>query len=162
MDKLHHILGWLLLATLATGALFAFVALNPHVLTQERLPWCATTDPTGETGYLEPIRHPGRAVFMANCIVCHSAVTTEVVVGPSLRDVTLRREEPWIREMIRNGQKLVAQKDPDALAQYEEYDKVMHPDFAYLPEKALDDLVRYLRLEGERSPNHPNNHEQRQ
>lgn len=52
--------------------------------------------------------------------------------------------------MIRNGQKLVAQKDPYALAQYEEYNHIVHPDFAYLSEEDLDDQLAYLRLEGER------------
>jgi hypothetical protein len=36
----------------------------------------------------------------------------------------------------------VVQKDPDALAQYGEYDKIVHPYFSYLPKKALDDLLR--------------------
>ena len=52
--------------------------------------------------------------------------------------------------MTRHGQKLVAQKDPCALAQYEEYNQIVHPDCAYLPEGDLDDPLAYLRLEGER------------
>jgi len=52
--------------------------------------------------------------------------------------------------MIRDGQKRVAQKDPYALAQYEEYNQIVHPDFTYLPEEDLDDRLTYLRLEGKR------------
>ena len=109
----------------------------------------ATPDPTEETYYLRPINHPGRAVFDNNCEVCHSAATTAIIVGPSLKGVMQRREEPWVRQMIRHGQRLVAQKDSVALAQYEAYGRMPHPDY-YLPERALDDLVAYLRLEGER------------
>jgi mono/diheme cytochrome c family protein len=151
MDKLYHIVGLLLLAALATGSLFAFVALNPQAFAEEKqLGWCATPDSPEEDDPLRPIRHPGRSVFNNNCATCHVAVTTEVIVGPSLKGVMQRREEPWVRQMIRDGQQLVAQKDPVALAQYREYGKRPHPDFSDLPEKALDDLVTYLRLEGER------------
>ncbi len=163
MNKLYHIVGLLLLATLATGSLFAFVVLNPQAFaeerqhlydvqerTEERHPWCATPDPPEEADPLRPINHPGRLIFNNNCGTCHNAVINEVIVGPSLKGVMGRREEPWVRQMIRNGQQLVAQKDPAALAQYQEYGKMPHPDFSHLSEKALDDLVTYLRLEGDR------------
>lgn len=151
MNKLYHIVGLLLLAALATGSLFAFVALNPQAFAKERqLGWCGMPDSPEEDDYLRPINHPGRSVFNNNCGTCHNAVTTEVIVGPSLKGVMQRRKEPWVRQMIRDGQKLVAQKDPVALAQYQEYGNIVHPDFSSLTEKALNDLVTYLRLEGER------------
>ncbi|MBD0260695.1 MAG: c-type cytochrome [Cytophagales bacterium] len=131
MDKLYHIVGVLLLATLATGSLFAFVALNPQAFAEERqLRWCGTPDSPEGTDKYQPIRHPGRSVFNNNCATCHVAVTTEVIVGPSLKGVMQRREEPWVRQMIRDGQKLVAQKDSAALAQYQKYGKRPHPDFS--------------------------------
>lgn len=150
MNKVYPLFGLLLLAALAASGLFAFVALNPQAFAEERQPWCATPDPTLEAYYLRPINHPGRAVFNSNCGTCHNAVIAEVIVGPSLKGVMQRREEPWVRQMIRDGQRLVTQKDPIALTQYEAYGKMPHPDFYYLPQRALDDLVAYLRLEGER------------
>ncbi len=61
----------------------------------------------------------GEAVFSAKCSACHKA-SDEKVVGPGLKNVTLRREPEWIMNMITNPQEMT-QKDPVAKALFEKH-----------------------------------------
>ncbi|MDO1451854.1 cytochrome c [Rhodocytophaga aerolata] len=148
MNKLQQIYGIVVITAFVTGGLFVFVGLNPEIFKEDTYGWCATDDSTYAEIIFQHYDHPGRKVFNLNCVTCHSASTSEIVVGPSLKEVTQRRDKQWIGEMILHGQKLVEQKDQYAVEQYEKYNRIVHPDFEYLSEDALNDLIEYLELEG--------------
>lgn len=130
MNKLQQIYGIVVFTAFATGGLFIFVGLTSEHFQDKNAWWCATDDLTYAGTTYEHYTHPGRKVFSLNCITCHSASTDEIVVGPSLKVVTQRRDKQWIREMILHGQKLLEQKDPYALEQFKKYDSIIHPDFS--------------------------------
>ncbi len=95
--------------------------------------------------YAEEWSHPGRTIFSNNCMVCHSFDDT--IIGPPLNQITGLKPDEWTRQMIRNGHKLMQAGDTYALKQYEVFGRVAHPDFEYLSEKEISQLIEYLKLE---------------
>lgn len=83
----------------------------------------------------------GEKVFKANCSACHKMGMK--LVGPDLTGVTERRSEEWLRSFVRNSQKMVADGDADAVAIFEEFNKVPMTAFD-LPEGDMTALITYL------------------
>ncbi len=55
-----------------------------------------------ETGAIDPtLQKKGMDLFQLKCTPCHR-LTTEKLVGPGLKNVTVRRKPEWIMNMITN------------------------------------------------------------
>ena len=65
----------------------------------------------------------GEQIFKANCTSCHVMGETKLI-GPGLKGVTDRRKKEWLKKWINSSSDFIASGDPDAIAIYEEYDKV--------------------------------------
>jgi cytochrome oxidase Cu insertion factor (SCO1/SenC/PrrC family)/cytochrome c2 len=105
---------------------------------------------------------PGQALFKKMCAPCHTIGVGDRV-GPDLRGVTTRRDQPWLEEFIQNPSKMRAKKDPTALALAAEYPAVRMPAVGLAPADAAD-LISYLttetaRLEQDKGPEMPANHD---
>jgi cytochrome oxidase Cu insertion factor (SCO1/SenC/PrrC family)/cytochrome c2 len=105
---------------------------------------------------------PGQALFKKMCAPCHTIGVGDRV-GPDLRGVTTRRDQPWLEEFIQNPSKMRAKKDPTALALAAEYPAVRMPAVGLAPADAAD-LISYLttetaRLEEAKGPEMPANHD---
>ena len=105
---------------------------------------------------------PGQALFKKMCAPCHTIGVGDRV-GPDLRGVTTRRDQPWLEEFIQNPSKMRAKKDPIALALAAEYPAVRMPAVGLAPADAAD-LVSYLttetaRLEEAKGPAMPEHHD---
>ncbi|HEY1007297.1 MAG TPA: cytochrome c [Sphingobacteriaceae bacterium] len=61
----------------------------------------------------------GEVVFTSKCGACHKT-TDEKLVGPGLKDVTVRRTPEWIMNMITNPEEMT-KKDPVAQALLEKH-----------------------------------------
>jgi cytochrome c2 len=88
---------------------------------------------------------PGQALFKKMCAPCHTIGVGDRV-GPDLRGVTTRRDQPWLEEFIQNPSKMRAKKDPTALALAAEYPAVRMPAVGLAPADAAD-LISYLTTE---------------
>jgi mono/diheme cytochrome c family protein len=86
----------------------------------------------------------GQELFNAKCASCHSA-GKDKLTGPGLKGIEDRRSKEWLQAWIRNSQDLVNKKDPDAVAIFEEYNKVVMPPFADLKDEDIDALLAYIK-----------------
>lgn len=87
----------------------------------------------------------GKTLFATNCTVCHAI--SERVVGPALAGVTERRTTPWLVQFIHNSQKLIQSGDKDAVALFNEYNKVQMPNFDYFSEEEVLSILAYIENE---------------
>lgn len=69
----------------------------------------------------------GESLFKQNCASCHS-IGKGAVVGPDLKGLNERRSEDWILKFVKGSQSLIASGDKDAVAVFEEYNKIVMPD----------------------------------
>lgn len=86
----------------------------------------------------------GKAVFDANCAVCHSIDAD--VVGPALKDVHERRGDEWLAKFISNSQEMVQAGDKDAVAVFEKFNKMPMPAFnTSLSEGDISTVIAYIK-----------------
>ncbi len=69
----------------------------------------------------------GEELFKGRCAACHT-VGEGRLIGPDLDGLAERRELDWIVSFVQSSQKLIASGDADAVAVYEEYNKMAMPD----------------------------------
>ena len=85
----------------------------------------------------------GKDLFKANCAACHKL--DGKLVGPPLGGVTEKRSAEWLHKWIKNSQALIAAGDKDAIAIFEEYNKV--PMLAYesiLSDEDINNVLAYV------------------
>ena len=87
----------------------------------------------------------GEQIFTQNCSACHKMGMR--LVGPDLTGVTDRRSEEWVASFIRNSQGMVADGDADAVAIFEEFNKMPMTAFD-LPDADMAALVAFLASTG--------------
>lgn len=83
----------------------------------------------------------GEQIFKQNCSACHKMGTR--LVGPDLTGVTERRSEEWIKKFITNSQAMVQAGDADAVALFEEFNKIPMTSFP-LSDAELTAVIGYL------------------
>ena len=84
----------------------------------------------------------GEQIFKANCTSCHVMGETKLI-GPGLKGVTDRRKKEWLKKWINSSSDFIASGDPDAIAIYEEYDKVAMTSY-YFEDDDFESLYAYL------------------
>lgn len=83
----------------------------------------------------------GAAIFRQNCTACHKMGTR--LVGPDLTGVTEKRSDEWLRKFIRGSQAMIKAGDKDAVAIFEEFNKMPMTDFA-LSDAEMTAVLDYL------------------
>lgn len=78
----------------------------------------------------------GQQTFQTLCAACHT-IGGGRLVGPDLQGIAERRSEQWIIDFVQHSQDLVQTGDADAVAVFEEYNRIPMPDQAL-----SDDEVR--------------------
>ena len=84
----------------------------------------------------------GAKIFKQNCTACHVIGETKLI-GPGLKGVTEKRNKEWLKKWINNSSELIASGDPDAVAIFEEYNKVAMTNFNFSDED-FEALYAYL------------------
>jgi cytochrome c2 len=84
----------------------------------------------------------GKELFNSLCAACHKPYSNGV--GPALHGVTERREMDWLYEWIKNSQALIKSGDQQAVALYEEWNKVAMNAFPQLSNQDIDDILSYV------------------
>jgi len=87
---------------------------------------------------------PGEALFAKACAACHTVGKGERV-GPDLLGVAKRRERAWLTKFIVAPDKMLAQKDPTALALVTQYKGLQMPNLQ-ISENDAGDLIAYLEM----------------
>jgi protein SCO1 len=99
--------------------------------------------PASDTGYYRMSNQPGQVLFKKMCAPCHTIGGGDHV-GPDLLGVADRRDRAWLSDFIINPAKVLARKDPDALALAARFPGV-HMPFIGLGPTDADDVISYLR-----------------
>jgi len=84
----------------------------------------------------------GEKTFKMNCASCHKMDAK--LIGPPLMDVVSNQGEEWAKKWISNNETLRKSGDTHANAIYAEYNNMVMPNYSYLSDEELTDLVGYL------------------
>lgn len=113
---------------------------------------------TGQSYAQAPeIRPPstGEELFRTRCAACHSLGPEDGqgigmrAVGPDLLGVTARRQRAWLSRWIREPDRMLAERDAQAVALFQQYDRVAMPNLR-LNEENVDALLEFLEQESAR------------
>ncbi len=83
----------------------------------------------------------GKNIFNANCAACHKLDTK--LIGPALGDIADRRTVDWLKAWIKDNNALRASGDADAIAIYEEYNKMPMTAYPHLTDEDLEAIIAY-------------------
>ena len=92
----------------------------------------------------------GKALFNANCASCHKLDAK--MTGPALRGVAGRHTKEWLYKWIVNSKALIATGDAEAVAIYNEYNKVAMNAFPQLSNADIDNILAYTDTPKEAAP----------
>ena len=115
--------------------------------------------PSLEQSYADApeIRPPsnGEELFRTRCASCHSLGLEDGQgigmrsIGPDLIGVTRQRDPVWLSRWIREPDRMLVQKDPVAMALFEQYGKIPMPNLR-LDENAAQAIMDFLQEETDR------------
>ena len=89
-----------------------------------------------------PQNDDGEQIFKTNCISCHT-IGGGRLIGPDLEGITKKRKADWLKKWINSSSDFIASGDADAIAIFEEYNKVAMTSF-YFEDEDMDALLAYL------------------
>jgi cytochrome c2 len=100
------------------------------------------------TTYSQPSSETsGVTLYKANCAACHN-IGKGKLVGPDLKGISDRRQEAWLLKWIKSSQSLVKSGDPDAVAVFNENNKIAMQDFPSLSDEQIKSILDYIKNEG--------------
>jgi len=83
----------------------------------------------------------GEQLFQ-QCKACHT-IGQGKLLGPDLLDISQKRDAAWVKNFIESSQSMIKGGDPDAIALFEEFNKLMMIDYP-LPDADIDAIVKYI------------------
>lgn len=89
----------------------------------------------------EPDIQKGKSLFNSQCAACHKL--NRKLVGPALKGVSAKYEKDWLYSWIKNSAALIKSGDEQAVAIYEEYNKVAMNAFPNLSNEDIDNILAY-------------------
>lgn len=95
----------------------------------------------------------GRYIFAKECAACHTIGHGDKI-GPDLLGVTNVRDRAWLARFIVAPDKVIAEKDPIAIALYEKYQQVNMPNLR-MAAQDLNALVKFLETQSSRDAQAP-------
>ena len=107
-------------------------------LQSHTVPKLASQEPGGRK---IPTSH-GEALFNTRCEACHS-LGAEEGIGPGLAGVMAKRDPHWLKQWIKEPDRLIAQNDPTALALYQQYKNLPMPNLR-LSDADVESLMQFL------------------
>jgi mono/diheme cytochrome c family protein len=102
-------------------ALFVAIGLSQDGMTQER----------------------GEQVFNTTCFACHT-IGGGRLVGPDLLSVHERRSQEWLESFVKSSQSMINEGDADAVAVFEEYNRIPMPD-SLVSEQQIRQVLSYIK-----------------
>jgi len=83
----------------------------------------------------------GKKLYNANCAACHKLDTR--LVGPPLKGISEKRTKEWLIAWIKDNAALRASGDADAIAIFEEYNKITMAPYPNLSDQDIEDILAY-------------------
>lgn len=83
----------------------------------------------------------GKSLFNANCASCHKL--NKKLIGPALKGVSAKYDKEWLYTWIKNSAAMIKSGDEQAVAIYEEYNKVAMNSFPQLSNEDIDNILAY-------------------
>jgi cytochrome c2 len=87
----------------------------------------------------------GKAIFNSRCAACHNV--NKVMTGPALAGVDGRRSIDWIIKFVHSSQAMVKAGDKDAVAVFNQFNKIPMPDHTDLTDENIKDIVAFIKAE---------------
>ena len=134
---------------------------NAHVLATQMGSWLSNWQQPSKAGLdyasAPKVRNLGRGedLFRTRCGACHTvgeegeAARVKQAIAPDLADVTRRREPVWLARWLTEPDKMLAERDPQALALQARYTNLVMPNLSLNTEEASA-LMTFLAEEGQR------------
>jgi len=89
----------------------------------------------------EPDIQKGKSLFNSQCAACHKL--NRKLVGPALKGVSAKYDKEWLYTWIKNSAAMIKSGDEQAVAIYEEYNKVAMNAFPNLSNDDIDNILAY-------------------
>jgi len=87
----------------------------------------------------------GKSIFISRCAACHNV--NKIMTGPALAGIDQRRSIDWIIKFVNSSQAMVKNGDKDAVALFEQFNKVPMPDHPDLTADHIKSIVDYIKSE---------------
>jgi cytochrome c551/c552 len=97
------------------------------------------------TLWANPPLEEGKVLFSARCASCHNVNKT--LTGPALAGLDEKRSMDWIINFIRSSQAMIKAGDKDAIAVYEQFNKIPMPDHPDLTDDHIKSIVEFIKSE---------------
>ena len=97
------------------------------------------------TIWAKPTPEEGKTIFSTRCAGCHNVNKT--LTGPALAGVDQRRSIEWIVNFVHSSQSMVKSGDKQALALFEQFNRIPMPDHPDLTEDNIKSIVEYIKSE---------------
>jgi protein SCO1/2 len=95
-----------------------------------------------------PPARTGEDLFKGRCAACHTIGQGDRL-GPDLLDVVSRRDRSWLVRWLQEPDIMLEEKDPLAMALFNQYGKVPMPNLKLTDKNTLD-LIEFLQTESKR------------
>jgi mono/diheme cytochrome c family protein len=92
----------------------------------------------------------GQILFLENCASCHNNDMKSVATASALGGITQRRSKDWLYKYVRNSEKMLAQKDQQAL-EIAKKNSFKMPSFAQLTDEEIDQIFIYVEKRHEKN-----------
>ena len=83
----------------------------------------------------------GKKLFNTNCAACHKL--DKKAVGPALSGVTEKYDKEWLYNWIKNGNQMIKDGDPQAIAIWEEYNRSVMTNYPQFSNEDIDNILAY-------------------
>ena len=124
----------LLILSFLLCLLIACASQNDSAINQE-----TTAENTTQN---EPINEKGHQLFQANCASCHHIMKD--ATGPVLKGTRNRiPSKQWLYDWMENPAKVIASKEPYAVALFEKWNKTQMTAFPNLSHDDIDAIIDY-------------------
>lgn len=87
----------------------------------------------------------GKSIFITRCAACHNV--NKNLTGPALNGIDKKRSTEWIFNFIRSSQTMVKNGDKDAVAIFEQFNKIPMPDHADLSDENINTILEFIKAE---------------
>jgi len=95
--------------------------------------------------YANPPADEGKTIFNSRCAACHNV--NKVLTGPALAGVDQRRSIEWIVKFVNSSQRLVKNGDKDAVAVFQQFNRIPMPDHPDLTADNIKSIVEFIKSE---------------